>query len=556
MTLSSGTKISTKGLSRPFVILCGVLWLLGLLMYANALYEAYRQPEPWFDDAFMYIRYAENINAGNGYCWNKEESPLYGCTNITHAYLIAAGKKLFPAADYATVAIWLPVINYGVIVLALCFFVARYWKLEQKKVFAGITFTVIALLLNPFLLYHVYTGMDTILSFSGNTFLIMALLLLERKKTVRLALTVALASWFSWFLRPDNIFYSFLFPALFMLFRLWGEKKIVFTYIASFLFLITVDTCIKHFVFHEVLPLSFYVKSSGFFNGYMGISDWNPLQYLLMFIAFCWLWILLLSLFYESQYASNLMVYFLPVFLTLVYFFDAIQMMGTAARFYVPSIPFLLFAALELYFSSTVVFARKYLTRVVIVFLFFGSCIFWADALSEKYNETFLQSSNPYTFASQQTSSLSFPIYPDGAYDFFDLCTKLPAGTKVAAGEHGRLAAYNPQLSVLDLYGLHNSYFAHNGFSADYLFEQKPDVIQLAHYNFTKINSDIVGYPHFKRDYDFYPSLYGYGVAVRKENDAVRNIFETAEKVTYDFYSSTTSEIQDTSATLQQNKLK
>ena len=34
---------------------------LGIFAFVAMSVEAYNLPEPWFDDAFMYIRYAKNI---------------------------------------------------------------------------------------------------------------------------------------------------------------------------------------------------------------------------------------------------------------------------------------------------------------------------------------------------------------------------------------------------------------------------------------------------------------------------------------------------------------
>jgi hypothetical protein len=267
----------------------------------------------------------------------------------------------------------------------------------------------------------------------------------------------------------------------------------------------------------------------------MGLADWNPVSYLFMFIGFCWLWLMLLFVFCKRQHATLLAVFLVPILFTLIYFFDAVQMMGSAARFYVPSIPFLLFLALIVVMQTPTAFQfqKAHLVKLGIVILFFAGCFFAEESVSEKFSNLFLRNEIPYVYAEHIKQQKVFPIYTEGTYDFFDFCAKLPDNTLVAAGEHGRLAAYNPHLRIFDLYGLHNSYFAHHGFSADYLFESKPAVIQLAHYNFTKINTEIVSHPVFKRDYDFYPNLYGYGVAVRRDQDAVIDILQIEMKHLY-----------------------
>ena len=531
------TKISGLGWRHSLQnVVCAALVFLGFLMYANILHEANNLPEPWFDDAFMYIRYAENVNAGNGYCWNKEESPLFGCTDIAHVYLIAEAKKLLPTLSYESITIWLPVINYGILVLLLFSFFFRFCLVvyARKRFFIAALISV-GLLLNPVLFYHLFTGMDTVLSFTANTVLIMAMLVLERKKTMPFALLAAVAAYLSWWVRLDNIFYALVFPALFFIFFLWQEKKLLLTYWFSFAIFVLADFFAKQLVFGEILPLPFYVKSSGFFTGYMGLADWNPISYLFLFIGGCWLWLILLFLFCKRQHAPMLAVFLVPLLFTLIYFFDAVQMMGSAARFYVPSIPFLLFPALMVVIKNSTAFQfqKVHWVRLGVALSFFTLCFLLEEGASEKFSHLFLRNEMPHLYASQIRKETVFPVYTEGGYDFFDFCAKLPEGTLVAASENGRLAAYNPHLRILDLCGLHNSYFAHHGFSASYLFKKRPAVIQLAHYNFTKINFDIVNHPNFKSDYDFYPNLYGYGVAIRRNETAVKKFFDAEVKVAY-----------------------
>src|SRR5436309_1282910 len=51
---------------------------------------------PYFDDAYMYIRYANNILKGYGYSWNPDGHATYGCTDIVFTFMVALLRRCFP----------------------------------------------------------------------------------------------------------------------------------------------------------------------------------------------------------------------------------------------------------------------------------------------------------------------------------------------------------------------------------------------------------------------------------------------------------------------------
>ena len=160
--------------------LCTIAIGFGVLAFGLFVHEAYILPGPWFDDAYMYIRYAENVNAGKGYCWSYDQSPIYGCTDVLYVYLIAFSKRVIPAFSYEQICIGLPVINYGIFLLVLSFSLIRFCSNGGRlSAFIICALVAVCMTANQNIIYHLFTGMDTILSLTVNTLLIVSLLALE-----------------------------------------------------------------------------------------------------------------------------------------------------------------------------------------------------------------------------------------------------------------------------------------------------------------------------------------------------------------------------------------
>ncbi|PIE52176.1 hypothetical protein CSA37_07975 [Candidatus Fermentibacteria bacterium] len=49
------------------------------------------------DDAYMYIRYAENFISGHGFAWNISEVPAYSITSPLFLFFITALRSIFHA---------------------------------------------------------------------------------------------------------------------------------------------------------------------------------------------------------------------------------------------------------------------------------------------------------------------------------------------------------------------------------------------------------------------------------------------------------------------------
>jgi hypothetical protein len=83
--------------------------------------------------------------------------------------------------------------------------------------------------------------------------------------------------------------------------------------------------------------------------------------------------------------------------------------------------------------------------------------------------------------------------------------------------EHGLVGAYASRATIVDLLGLHDRIFSHNGFSAAELWRRQPDVIWMPHPDHTQMVRDILDSDELWQHYHFYPDAFTYGVALRRD---------------------------------------
>jgi hypothetical protein len=120
-----------------------------------------------------------------------------------------------------------------------------------------------------------------------------------------------------------------------------------------------------------------------------------------------------------------------------------------------------------------------------------------------------------------------------------ELLNHLPKNTVIAASEYGFLASRFPDLTIIDLIGLHDRVIARNGFSAEYVLSRRPDLIWFPHEDYTHIVAQLMDNITFQQEYEFYPGAYNYGIAIRKTSDQYTKIKDVIGKdflKTYPWY--------------------
>ena len=110
------------------------------------------------DDAYIFLRYAENIVNGYGFVWNIHEAPVEGYTSFLYLIVLIAAKFL-------TIDLELFAIIFGIFTSAFTIYFTYliydhlYGKILLRK--SSIIFTIIILTISPAYLYWSTAGMET-----------------------------------------------------------------------------------------------------------------------------------------------------------------------------------------------------------------------------------------------------------------------------------------------------------------------------------------------------------------------------------------------------------
>ena len=92
-----------------------------------------------------------------------------------------------------------------------------------------------------------------------------------------------------------------------------------------------------------------------------------------------------------------------------------------------------------------------------------------------------------------------------------------------AATEHGFLSSKQADKRILCLVGLHNTASLEGkALNAEQmessLKEYAPDLIWMPHYDYPALNYYLVKAPYFEQNYDWYPELLDFGLAVKRDS--------------------------------------
>lgn len=506
-------------------------WLVALALVAGLAAQRVcvlsRAAATDFDDAYMYLRYANNWLGGYGLTWNRGEGSVYGATSLAHVGVVTAVRWLFPRIAPASVlhvasggaAIGLLAALVGM--LALCSRNGRQWR-------DWIAWSAVVLMLIGFrdtFVFHAGTGMDTMLSALANTTLAFCALQFAKWPTLPRAELTALVSFFVVLVRPDNLPCAFLCPALACVLlapRPWGKPLAMFCGVLGVLLAALVLA-----VWIELgtpVPLSFFAKRPRYYGGFAGEFAWNPYLFFRVFLSTAWPFVAALIVLADRAGWRKAAALLLPACASMAMLLSFNQIMGHLGRFYYPFLPFFV-AAGALEFAAWLarvraglaIHARTVLVRagIAVAAVLVGDLALLAAA------EHFQARAQSQTFAQtggfRVAAALPLPELDSwqSAQAIASIAAASPAGTSFAMSEHGLPGALAPQATIVDVLGLHDRYFAKHGFSAAELFRRKPDAIWMPHPDHTQMLRDILDSDELWSHYVFYPEAFTFGLAVR-----------------------------------------
>jgi hypothetical protein len=519
-------------------VLLAVAAFFSLLLYVNYHYP--RDFPTKFDDAYMSLRYARHWLAGDGFSWNVADGPSYGITSVTHLLLVTA----LCATTHCSDNILVSGLSYGAGLLAVATLVAIGFVQFKNLRKTWLPLLVLpAIVLGPSFPFHSLTGMETTLALLFNAlFAAAALAFARRPSAVRMAVSL-LAALACLLTRPDMGLYCFLVPPLLLLAedrRRWKPGAIYGILLAI---LLAGHLLLNERLFGNYLPLPVLAKSAGFYRGYLGAEKWNPGMMLVTFLHESLPFLLVTLCFATRAALPRLAALFLPMLLTFGYYGTVTQIMGHGARYYYPSLSFLILGCyiavdsfLELKATSSTSVSFAWLPRICVALLVLiglnaplveeATASVWRKLWMERPEEF---SSRSYP-APQDARQLKERSWWGVIQEIDALLGQMPPGTVLAASEYGYLGAKHPEIKIVDLVGLHDREVATHGFSIEYLLSQQPDLIWMPHLDYTHLRKQILDSDEFAEQYDYYPYVYFYGIAIRKDSPRAERIREILAK--------------------------
>lgn len=455
-----------------------------------------------FDDAYMFLRYANNLLDHGVYGWNFEEHS-YGCTSILYTFWILGWHALFDIGlPEAQALLMLSSLGFSFLGIYLLSKILILLFPDQKQPWVWVLLLTASF---PFL-GNALNGMDTTLASCCITVMLYYWLRHSLTESKMPFWALGLVSYLPFLVRPDTGVYVLLFPLLWMVSQ--KEYRLIFRVYVVIGLLMAIDTAIKWVVFGNPLPLPSYAKSQEYLVGYMGMYLWQVDKYWLYFLAMGSFPLICAFLFSSVEGLKKSLPFLIPMILTLAILTTKIQIMGGHIRFFYPSIPFL--------FLSGLIVLRGISLRENVrwVILIWASCSFAGIFLSEYYEGK-----------SEEEEAEVYRIFdPDidltqiyANTNFYELLEYLPDGATVAGSEHGRLSVMFPNLKILDLVGLHDKEIAYHGYSDQYLEQVNPEIIWLAHDHYIGLNHDMVEGAYFQQAYEYFPGEADYGLAIRRD---------------------------------------
>ncbi len=483
-----------------------------------------------FDDAYMFVRYANNWLAGHGVAWNPGQAPVYGVTSPLHLIVVTAGRGLFPRMDDASL---LRACSAGaglLLVLALAVTCARSSRSPWLRghVVAWAAGLAVLLGYGEAFLFHAGTGMDTLLAALANTVVLLLAARLSERPSLGRAAASAIAAYAAVQARPDNVIVALLCPVLTLALLSpapRGRAMALFAGLTTLL--LSADVLLKWRFWGTPLPLAFYTKQPGHYGAFAGEFSWNPLWFLHVFLGALLPFLLAMLLFAGRASLRTFLVLLVPALLSVAGLFSVNQIMGHLGRFYFPLLPLFVLAGVRALDDGLRVLAteqdstrlaRRLMLRLGLAVLVLSGGSLGLHAAGRAWAAR-APALPEVAFPRPVPAPTPLPELDSwrASQEVAQWAASVPAGTRMAMSEHGLVGARARDAIIIDVLGLHDGVFAH-GFRVAELWRRQPDAVWMPHPDHVEMLRQILDSPEFRRDYLFFPDAFAFGFALRRSS--------------------------------------
>lgn len=503
------------------------LWIVVLAVLGVTSLTAYhvyqRSARFFFDDAFMFYRYAMNFRHGLGWSWNLDGVHTYGMTSLTWqlVVLLVSFLPLPPAVLLLAASTVVSYAGFGL----LAWFIARRSRSALLRAPGNALVFVTAPLLIPIAFrMGMATGMDTMLGFFFSALVACLSIDLVRRPTLRLTLWTAVAAYLSIATRPESALCAVFVPALALAFcNRPSRLKLAVVHVGCVIGAVVLQMAAARLYFGYPLPLASYLKTRNAYEGFIGYHGASAS--LISIFQLLLVYFVVLALCAGRRNLRIVVTLLLPFALTVVYLGTVVQIMGLAGRYYLPYLPYVVIAAWVALDDTLggdrvagVRWPRVAVAVVLIAAAFSPLKYRWERAAEHRYDLAHTAMPLPQMLPATVRPLPDEPIGVCLQAVSEKIAPMLDPGSWLAATEVGHPGASAPRVNILDLAGLNSRDVTMSAFDPEVIFRYKPVVLWMPHSDYTGMNAALLNDARLYREYDYFPGAYCYGIAVRKDS--------------------------------------
>jgi hypothetical protein len=541
---ASSTEAPYSIQAKTGITLCVLVMILGILSQSSAGFV--------LDDAYMFVRYADNFIENGLLSWNPGGAPVYGLTSILFLAIVIPVRLVLPGDPSlaASVSSQLSGLVFVYLMLLLMLRIAHTQGVKPTLLILLAIFSLANGIHS--VASHFVSGMDTMFVMAYLAAYVLLALRFEEHPHTESAVWLGVVGGCAFLARPDMLVFTLGLP----LSGYFLHRRSLVGKLFGIALLVTISVVLIQILwawsyFGYPLPLSFLTKGMDSYGSFMN-HQYRLVPYtefLKYFVSYWFLFAIIgadLAIntrFWRSRESLLETGILLSVIVFFVYYlFFVLQVMYRPQRFYYPTLPVLVFlsargglrlvrrlpASIRDGLSSSPKIVR-WLSLVLLAGVLLGPSMAVSKALFRKVRSGHL---------------LHYDLlmnYRDRFSDFWvglEHVSTLPNDLIIATTEVGRVAALNPHKQIVDLAGLNDPEIARRGFSSHYLLnERKPDLIYMPHPHYRERIENIISHRGFEAGYSYFTgaSLGSImGVAIRSDSkfhgQLLKIISETAPR--------------------------
>lgn len=471
-----------------------------------------------WDDAYFFVRYADNFIEHQNFAWNAAEPAAYGLTAPIFGVAVLIGRFL---AGPPAAVLWSLSLGFALVAgLGL-------WRLWQRSMGKSgpremlLCMGALTLLCQvPALAVHATSGMETSLAMVWVIAWLGLYLRFEGALSPGRSLILGLLGGGIYLLRPEMLLFTLGLPAVLLLVTKGVQRRQVGYWLVFSAFFLLAEAFGAQSIFESVLPLSFQVKSVGHYGPeFTHQYRSEALQQGAMFLLANAVPVALIlgallrgkGGFWRHLRVSERILLVLGALFWCYESLAVLQVMGYHQRFYYPAWPILIYLAGR---SGRWWWEKRRGPGNSMGFLLASLGIGIAVGLSWWHRPPNLSQRLGHFSTAHVYTQLG-----QHNWHLLDQISEFPDDLHLASTELGILSAMNPGKTITDLSGLNDPVLA-KGFDPEHVVQRAPDLLYLPHPANVTMRERLLEHQRFQAEYEIFSEadLESYmGIALRKD---------------------------------------